>query len=357
MIRSIELKKIVFTGGGTAGHVTPNISIIEKLKNEYEIHYIGSISGIEKDIISKHNYITYHPITTVKLERKLTLKNLLIPFKLIKGISESKKILRELNPNIVFSKGGFVSVPVAFASKSLNIPLIAHESDYTMGLANKLIYNKCEKMCFSFSDTYDNYKDKGIFTGTPLRDSIFHGNANKIKSEYRLNPNKPTILFFGGSLGAKAINNVVFDIASTLTKRYNVLHIVGKMNKNTKINIPDYHQIEFVDNIEDYFAVADIVVSRAGSNSVFELCALNKPMLLIPLPKDSSRGDQILNANYLQKKNLCMVLYQENMTCDTLLDNIEKLYKDRNVYVSQLKKEPPFNGTSKIVSEIKKYSK
>ena len=158
------MKKIVFTGGGTGGHVTPNLSIIEKLKDEYDIHYIGSKFGIEKDIISKYKYITYHPITTVKLERKLTLKNLLIPFKLTKGTLEAKKILKDISPCIVFSKGGFVSVPVAFASKKLNIPYISHESDYTMGLANKLVYNKCSKMCFSFEDTYNNYKEKGVFT-------------------------------------------------------------------------------------------------------------------------------------------------------------------------------------------------
>lgn len=350
------MKTIVFTGGGTAGHVTPNLSIIEKLKNEYKIHYIGSKNGIEKEIISKYPYIKYHEITTVKLVRKLILKNLLIPFKLVKGIKESKQIMREIKPNIVFSKGGFVSVPVAYSAKSLNIPIIAHESDYTMGLANKLIYNKCNVMCFSFYDTYQNYQEKGLFTGTPLRTSILHGNKEKIRKEYNLNPNLPTILFFGGSLGAVAINNVVFEIASDLTKKYNVLHIVGKSNKNTKLNIKNYHQIEFASNIEDYFAIADIIVSRAGSNSIFELCTLSKPMLLIPLPLSASRGDQILNANYLKNKGLCMVLNQEDLNNSSLKENIDILFKNKSKYISTLKSQPNFNGTDKIISEIKKHS-
>lgn len=350
------MKKIVFTGGGTAGHVTPNISIIEKLKNEYEIHYIGSLNGIEKDIISKYSYITYHPITTVKLVRKLTFKNLLIPFKLVKGIKESKKILKSIKPSIVFSKGGFVSVPVAFASKSLNIPLIAHESDYTMGLANKLVYKTCNKMCFSFKDTVESYKEKGLFTGTPIRASLFNGNANNINKQFNIKNSLPTILFFGGSLGAVAINNVVFNIANKLCKNYNVLHIVGKNNLNKNIKVNNYYQIEFVSNIEDYFAKADIVVSRAGSNSIFELCALYKPMLLIPLPLTASRGDQILNANYLKNKNLCMVLPQENLNEQTLINNINKLFKNKNTYINNLKQQQNFNGTNKIVEEIKKHS-
>ena len=350
------LKKIVFTGGGTAGHVTPNISIVEKLKNEYEIHYIGSVSGIEKDIISRYPFIIYHPITTVKLERKLTPKNLLIPFKLLKGINDSRKILKSINPNIIFSKGGFVSVPVAFAGKSLDIPIVAHESDYTMGLANKLVYRKCKTMCFSFKDTCSHYQSKGLFTGTPLREQLFHGNKKKIIDTYNITSTKPVILVFGGSLGARAINNAIASIISNLTKKFTVIHIVGKMNKNTKINQKDYYQVEFVDNIEDYFAIADIVISRAGSNSIFELCALKKPMLLIPLPKDSSRGDQILNAKYLSSKNLCKVLYQEDMTSSTLLDAIETIYRDRHIYISNLSKEKSFNGADKIIAEIKKYS-
>lgn len=351
------MKKIVFTGGGTAGHVTPNIGIIEKLKNEYEIHYIGSYTGIEKDIISKYSYIKYHPITTVKLIRKLTPKNLLIPFKLIKGIRDSKRILKDINPNIIFSKGGFVSVPVAFAGKSLNIPIIAHESDYTMGLANKLVYKKCKKMCFSFEDTSNKYIEKGIYTGTPLRAQLFNGNKEKIKKKFNIQSTKPTLLIFGGSLGAKAINEQIFDILDKLCVKFNVIHIVGKMNKYTKCKEKDYYQVEFANNIEDYFDIADIVISRAGSNSIFELCALYKPMLLIPLPKDSSRGDQILNANYIKKKNLCEVLYQEDMTSDTLLNAINNLYNNKEKYISNLKNQKSINGTNRIVEEIKKYSK
>lgn len=350
------MKKIIFTGGGSAGHVTPNLSLIEKLKNEYEIHYIGSSSGIEKEIINKYKYIKYHEITTVKLIRKLTLKNLLIPFKLIKGINESKKIIKEIKPNIIFSKGGFVSVPVAFAGNKLKIPIIAHESDYSMGLANKLIYKKCNVMCFTFNDTYKNYKEKGVFTGTPLRESIFMGNTQNVTNKYLVKINLPNLLVFGGSLGAKAINDVMFNIANSISKTYNIFHIVGKNNVNKDIKISNYHQLEFVNNIEDYFKIADVVVCRAGSNSIFELCALQKPMLLIPLPKASSRGDQILNAKYLTNKSLSMTLLQEDLTEKSLIESINALYANRNKFKQNLKNEPNFNGTNKIVELIKKYS-
>ncbi len=351
------MKKIIFTGGGSAGHVTPNLSIIEKIKDEFEIHYIGSKFGIEKEIIDKYKFITYHPITTVKLERKFTLKNMLIPFKLLKGIYDSKKIINKLKPSIIFSKGGFVSVPVAISGKLKKVPIIAHESDYTMGLANKLIYKFCNIMCFTFEDTYKNYKNKGLFTGTPLRDKIFKGNKIKVLHKFQTNEKLPNLLVFGGSLGAKAINDVVFSSINDLCKNFNVFHIVGKNNINKQINISNYYQFEFVDNIEDFFDTADIVMSRAGSNSIFELCAKNLPMLLIPLPLSSSRGDQILNASYLQKKNLCITLPQEELNQKTLLNNLNALYKNKNYYIQNLKNEPNFNGTEKIVELIKKHSK
>ena len=351
------MKKIIFTGGGSAGHVTPNLSIIEKIKDNFEVHYIGSKTGIENEIINKYKFITYHPITTVKLERKFTFKNLLIPFKLIKGICDSKKIINKLKPSIIFSKGGFVSVPVAISGKLKKVPIIAHESDYTMGLANKLIYKFCNIMCFTFEDTFKNYKEKGLFTGTPLRDKILKGNKIKVLHKYKINESLPNLLIFGGSLGAKAINDVIFNSINELCQSFNVFHIVGKNNINSKIQKDNYHQFEFVDNIEDFFDAADLVISRAGSNSIFELCAKNLPMLLIPLPLSSSRGDQILNANYLQNKNLCITLAQEDLNEKTLLNNLNKLYKNKNFYIQNLKNEPNFNGTDKIVELIKKYSK
>lgn len=351
------MRKIILTGGGTAGHVTPHLSILPSLIKEYEIHYIGSISGIERDIINKYKYITYHPITTVKFERSLTLKNLLIPFKLFKGIRQSKKIIKELKPSIIFSKGGFVSVPVCYAAHSLKVPIVGHESDYSMGLANKLIYKKCNSMCFSFKDTQSKYIKKGVYAGSPIRESIYQGNKEKIVKQYNLDDTMPTLLMFGGSLGAKAINEMVFLCCEELSKKFNILHIVGKGNLNSKIKISNYHQIEFTNNIEDYFACANIVISRAGSNSIFELCAIQKPMLLIPLPKDSSRGDQILNAEYLEKQNLCLVLFQENMTKETFIKSIIELYQNRYFYINNLKRQPNFNGTKKILEEIKKYSK
>ena len=212
-------------------------------------------------------------------------------------------------------------------------------------------------MCFSFEDTYLSHKEKGLYTGTPLRQQLFNGNKEKIRKLYNITNQKPTILIFGGSLGARAINEQIFTIIDDLIKDFNVIHIVGKMNNYTLLHKKDYYQLEYVNNIEDYFDLADIVISRAGSNSIFELCALHKPMLLIPLPKDSSRGDQILNAKYLSNKNLCKVLYQENMDKSSLLYEINDLYQNRNKYISNLKLEKSINGTERILQEIKKHSR
>ena len=307
------MKKIVLTGGGTAGHVMPNVALLKYLEKEFdEIHYIGSFNGIEKNIIKNYPQIIYHEIPTVKLIRSLTPKNLLIPLKLLKSLKKTKQILKAINPSVIFSKGGFVSVPVVLVGAKLKIPIIAHESDSSMGLANKIILKKCEKMCFSFENLAKKYKEKGVFSGSPIRDEIFKGNKQQTIKELNLLENKPTILIMGGSLGATAINNVIFENAEELSKQYNLIHIVGKNNSNKKLlKINNYKQIEFANKIENYLSCADIVISRSGSNSIFEFLALKKPMILIPLPKSSSRGDQIINAQIFHSKGYAHILYQE----------------------------------------------
>lgn len=344
---------IVLCGGGTAGHVMPNIALLKHLKKHFKnIYYIGSVNGIEKDILKDYPEITYYPITSVKLIRGLNLKNLLIPFKLVKGYNQSKKILKELKPDIIFSKGGYVSVPVTMASKSLNIPVVAHESDFNLGLANKLILKTCTKMCCSFEETAKSIGKKGVFTLSPVRDTLFLGNSNKAKQVCGFNNTKPTILIIGGSLGAKAINDYIFKICKQLTEKFNVIHIVGKGNLNNNIKINNYHQIEFVSEIQDYFALCDIVVSRAGSNAINEFLVLNKPMLLIPLPKGNSRGDQILNANNFVEKGFATILEQENMTEQTLLSSINDLYTKSNKIKQNQAKHKGKNGTENILKVI-----
>ena len=299
------MKKIIITGGGTGGHVVPCLAIAENLKNDYEIHYIGSINGIEKEMVKNIPYIKYHEITTCKLIRSFTPKNLAIPFKLLKGYNQSKKLIKQIQPNIIFSKGGYVSVPVVYAGAKFKIPIISHESDLTLGLANKINLKKSKYMCCSFSKTAQDLKNKGVYTGSPIRKQIFLGKKENIENIYKLQ-NKQSILILGGSLGSKNLNTLIRNNLKTLCEKYNVFHICGKGNK-VQSSYENYFQMEFVNNIQDYYKLVDVVISRAGSNVIFELLALNKKMILIPLEKNS-RGDQVENAKYFEQKGYAKML-------------------------------------------------
>lgn len=351
------MSKIVLTGGGTAGHVTPNLALLPYLKNHFkEIHYIGSINGIEKQIIDQYPEIIYHEIPTVKLIRGLNFKNLLIPAKLINSVIQAKKILKKIKPDIIFSKGGFVAVPVCFAGSSFKIPIIGHESDFSMGLANKLIYKKCKTMCFSFKSTAEKYKEKGLYTGSPIKDDLFKGKKIETLKHYNLSLTKPTILITGGSLGAKKINDTIFNSINKLTSKYNVIHIVGKNNKNESIKVENYKQIEFSNNIKDLYACSDLVISRAGSNTIFELLSLNKLMILIPLPKGNSRGDQIENARYFKENNYATVIDQDKLNSQLLLSTINLVFRNKNHFINSMKKYKSI-ANKIIIKEILKYKR
>ncbi len=314
------MKTIVLTGGGTAGHVVPNMALIPELSKYFEkICYIGS-NGIEKQIV-KNQHIPFYEISAVKLIRNFSPKNLLLPFKLIKSIKEAKKVLIEINPDAVFSKGGFVALPVVIAAKKLKIPVISHESDLTFGLANKIILHYADLVCTSFQKTAFN-KKKCVFTGSPIRKEITEGKAEIARKICGFKNKKLTLLFFGGSLGAQAINHVVFLSLDKLLKNYNVIHIVGKGN-SVEIKKKDYYQMEYTNQIEHFYALSDIIISRAGANSIFELLAIKKPMILIPLPKKQSRGDQIENATYFASKGYSKVIHQENFNTDNLLATLK----------------------------------
>ena len=352
------MKKIVLCGGGTAGHVYPALAVAEKLKC-YEIHYFGG-SGMEKDILKNFPNITYHEIPVVKLERKLTLKNLLIPIKLIKSISETKRELKSVSPDVIFSKGGFVSVPVAIAGKKLNIPVISHESDLSFGLANKIILRNCDVMCTTFEETGKGSK-KCVHTGQPIRQRIFQGKKLPLFKN-----NLPTILVLGGSLGAKFLNDIVSQNLTSLTKKYNIIHICGKKNyeeishnSNLKISLhnPNYHLIPFAENIQDYYATADIVIARAGSGVINELLSLCKPMLLVPLSKKCSRGDQIENAKLFTKKSYALMLEEEDFSYAKLELHLEKLSKSNEIFIKNMKKNAKNNSCDQIFEIIEKYAK
>lgn len=352
----MKTRTIVFTGGGTAGHIMPNIALFDETKKYFDkIVYIGS-NGMEKEILKNYPSVLFYEIPCVKFIRKLTLKNLLIPFKLKKSIKQAKKILKEIKPDVIFSKGGYVSLPTVIAGKKLNIPIISHESDMTMGLANKIIYHYSNKMLTTFSNTAEN-KNKCIFVGSPIREKVFTGNKNNLKLNF--DKNKTTILFFGGSLGAKAINNVIEANLTDLVKDYNIIHLTGKGKKiNLKNKINGYFQQEYANNIEDFFDAADIVVTRGGANAIFELLAIKKPMLIIPLPKSESRGDQIDNAKYFEKQGYAKILFQENLTILNLLNDLEYIKNNKQKFIDAMNNAPEKNVNKKIMSlimnEIKK---
>lgn len=344
------MKTIVFTGGGTAGHITPNLAIINELKN-YKIVYIGS-NGMEKELVAQHPNITFIEIPAVKLIRSLHPKNALIPFKLIRSINTTKKILKALNPCLIFSKGGYVSIPVCIAGKTQKIPIITHESDYTIGLANKIIAKISQKICCSFETTANKYGKNAIYTGSPIRKEIFHGNKNVVKTRHSINTTLPIVLIVGGSLGAQTINQTIWNNINKICSKYFVIHITGKKNTNTKIKHKNYIQIPFANDIENYFHISDIIISRAGSNTIFEILAIAKPMILIPLPKSTgSRGDQELNANYFQEKGYAQVIKQQELNVEKLLSTLNYVIKNKHKYVQSMKNNQ-ISGTEQIIKLI-----
>lgn len=346
---------IILTGGGTAGHVMPNLALLPELKKYYDkIYYLGTDDGIEKQILKNYSEITFISIPAVKFRRTFSLKTLSIPFKLISSINQTKKIIKEINPDVIFSKGGYVSIPVCIASKKLHIPVISHESDLTMGLANKVIYKFCDCMCTGFEKTA--CKRKMIFTGSPIRPEILNGNKNNILNIVNIDKNKKTVMFFGGSIGATAINKLVWTNINSLCSKYNVIHIVGKNNLNKSISNKNYLQVEFVNNIQDYYDLADICISRSGANSIFELLAIKKPALFIPLPKLESRGDQIDNAQYFKNLGYCNVLFQEEATNKKFLEMINLTMTNKDKIISNMNKSHFENPNKKIVEIINKYA-
>ena len=349
-------KKIVLTGGGTAGHCYPNLALVPELeKKGYDITYIGSYDGIEKNLVEAEN-IRYYGIATGKLRRYFDLKNFTDPFRVIKGFTEARHILRVISPDAVFSKGGFVSVPVVKAAASLKIPVVIHESDMTPGLANKLSYSSASRICCSFKDTLSSIpNDKGVFTGSPIRLSLLDGDPGKAKSFVNMrDEGYPYLMIIGGSQGAQHVNEAIRSALPQLTHRYNVIHLCGKGKLDPTLNrYAGYMQYEYIsDELADLYALADVVVSRAGSNAIFEILALKKPNLLIPLSTAGSRGDQILNAKAFSENGYSKVLSEEEMDTDTLLASIDEVYGNRDAYINAMNYAPENNAVGAICEII-----
>ncbi len=354
------MKHIVLTGGGTAGHVTPNIALIARLKEEgYKISYIGSYTGIEKTLIEELD-IPYYGISSGKLRRYFDLKNFTDPFRVLKGFGEARKLLKKLQPDIVFSKGGFVSVPVVVAAGRLKIPTIIHESDMTPGLANKLCIPSAVKVCCNFPETKSHLPEgKAVVTGTPIRQELLSGDPEKGRAFTGFTVDKPVILIIGGSLGAQAVNTAVRNILPQLLPDFQVVHLCGKGKKDESLNgLTGYVQYEYIEKeLADLFAMADIVISRAGANAICELQALKKPNLLIPLSANASRGDQILNARSFEKQGFSMVLEEEELTDQVLLDAVHKLYGNRDTYRAAMENAPGQDSIAVICDLIHQYQK
>lgn len=340
-------KKICLTGGGTAGHIMPNIAIFEEANNKYDFMYIGAKNSMEEKLITP--IMPFFSAPMVKFVRSFTLKNLKIPFILLGSIITCKKILKSEKPDIIFSKGGFVSVPVAIAASLLKIPVITHESDLTLGLGNKIVGKFSKKICTSFEET-SGYNKKGVFTGTAIRkcfDNFDKTRAIKLLKNFDIT--KQTVLIIGGSLGSKNLNKAIRNSLNNL-QNYNVVHIVGKNNLDTTINSKNYFQLEFVENIADFFALSDVVITRGGSNALFELKYMNKKIIIVPLGKAQSRGDQIENAKVFEKKGWADIILEENLTSNTLLKTINKQLK-----TPEIQKNSNINGTKNILKTLEEF--
>lgn len=346
------MKKIVLTGGGTAGHVTPNIALFDELrKNDFEIEYIGSYDGMERKLIEEKK-IPYYGISSGKLRRYFSLKNFTDPFRVIKGYFEAKKYIKNIKPDVLFSKGGFVTVPVVLAAKSCKVPVVIHESDMTPGLANKIALKACTKACCNFPETV-NYlpKGKALYTGSPIRKELLLGSRVNGLSFTGLTSNKPVIMVMGGSSGSANVNKAVRDILPQLLEDFQVVHLCGKGKVDERLKTTQgYVQYEYIGKeLPDLFAMADVVISRAGANAICEILALKKPNLLIPLSMNASRGDQILNANSFEKQGFSKVILEEELTKEKLLDEIKDLYENRQKFVETMSNSKSTDAVKTIV--------
>lgn len=350
------MKKIILTGGGTAGHITPNLALCPELKkNGFEINYIGSYNGMEKDLVEKSG-IPYYGISSGKLRRYFDLKNFTDPFRVMKGYFEARHLIKKLKPDVVFSKGGFVAVPVVMAASHAGIPVISHESDMTPGLANKLSLAFCTKICCNFPETLQYLpEDKAILTGCPIREELLTGDRESGLKLTGFNSSKPVLLVMGGSLGSVKVNQAVRSILPDLLKDYQIVHLCGKGNLDeTLTSMPGYVQYEYMSEpLKHLFAMADIIISRAGANAICELLALQKPALLIPLSAAASRGDQILNAKSFKKQGFSDVLEEEDVTPETLYQAVSSLYENRETYIQAMKNSNQSNAVLRVVSLIK----
>lgn len=352
------MKKIILTGGGTAGHVTPNIALMPRLKElGYEIHYIGSYQGIEKQLIEQQN-IPYYGISSGKLRRYFDIKNFSDPFKVLKGYAQARRLIKQIAPDVIFSKGGFVSVPVILAAKHCKVPAIIHESDITPGLANKLAIPAARKVCCNFPETLKYLpQEKAVLTGSPIRAELMHGNPRQALKLCGFSGQKKTILIIGGSTGSQVINNAVRHLLPRLCAQYQVIHLCGKGNLEPSLAKQEgYAQFEYAGKeLSDFFALADLVISRAGANAICEILALHLPNILIPLSANASRGDQILNARSFEKQGFSYVIEEEQLSDETLSQAIIHVLGHAASYKEKMESSKQLNSIDTIIDLIQSF--
>ena len=349
------MKRIILTGGGTAGHVTPNIALLPRLiELGYDIHYVGSYNGIEKDLIEPFG-VPYHGISSGKLRRYFSARNFTDPFRVVKGFGEARKLIKDLKPDVIFSKGGFVSVPVVLAGKRSKVPVIIHESDMTPGLANKIAIPSASKVCCNFPETLEYLPEgKAVLTGSPIRQELLSGNKIAALDMCGFTADKPVILVIGGSLGSVVVNNAVRGSLPQLLEHFQVIHLCGKDKTDESLaGTKGYCQFEYVrEELRDIFALADLVISRAGANAICELLALRKPNLLIPLSAKASRGDQLLNARTFERQGFSMVHEEEDLTPESLLDAVLDLYENRGTFIDAMRDSDQQDSIDTIIGLI-----
>ncbi|SFX12359.1 UDP-N-acetylglucosamine-N-acetylmuramylpentapeptide N-acetylglucosamine transferase [Thermoactinomyces sp. DSM 45891] len=357
----MKKKKVLFTGGGTAGHVTVNLALIPKFQeDQWEVSYIGSYDGIERELIGKLENVPYEPVTTGKLRRYFDLKNIKDPFKVLQGIWEAYRKIRKLKPDVIFSKGGFVSVPVVLGGWMNRVPILIHESDLTPGLANKIAMPFANKVCTTFAETMKHIKgNKGEYLGAVVREELFSGDRKRGLILCDFVSSKPVLLVMGGSMGSQKINQVVRENLDALLPTYQIVHITGKgAMDQSLLRKPGYRQFEYVSwELPDLIAMADLVVSRAGSNSIFEFASLHKPMLLIPLSRAASRGDQILNASLFEKQGIAEVLMEEDLANESFLDAITSTWVKRDQLIENMKAQKLTCTAREVAEMIQSFAK
>ncbi len=354
------MKRIVLTGGGTAGHVTPNIALLPKLREEgYDVHYIGSYEGIERNLIEEFD-VPYYGISSGKLRRYFDPKNFSDPFKVVKGYTEASSLIKKLKPDVVFSKGGFVSVPVVLAAKRRGVPCIIHESDMTPGLANKICIPCAKKVCTNFPETIKNIPgNKAVLTGSPIRQELFEGSKEKGLAFCGFTSEKPVLLIIGGSLGSVVVNDAVRAILPQLLEQFQIIHLCGKGKVDESLNgTKGYVQFEYIkQELTDLFAASDLIISRAGANAICEILALKKPNILVPLSAAASRGDQILNAKSFKKQGFSYVIEEEELNKDSLMKAVNEVFANREKYVAAMEKSPLNDAIETIMQLIKEVQK